>query len=56
MALTLRLYVLYLSGNNLQILPDMSPNDRFLNLGGECLLRGTPWVFILDRMGSSLKD
>jgi hypothetical protein len=22
----------------------------FLNWGGECLLRGTPWVFILDRM------
>jgi hypothetical protein len=22
----------------------------FLNWGGECLLRGTPWVLILDRM------
>jgi hypothetical protein len=22
----------------------------FLNWGGECLLRGTSWVFILDRM------
>jgi hypothetical protein len=22
----------------------------FLNWGGECLLRGTHWVFILDRM------
>jgi hypothetical protein len=22
----------------------------FLNWGGECLLRGTPWVFILDRI------
>jgi hypothetical protein len=22
----------------------------FLNWGGECLLRGTPWFFVLDRM------
>jgi hypothetical protein len=47
---TLRLCVLYLSGNNLQLLPDTSSNDFFSNWGGECLLRGTPWVFILDRM------
>jgi hypothetical protein len=48
--LTLRLCVLYLSGNNLQLLPDTSPNDWFFNRSGECLLRGTHWVFILDRM------
>jgi hypothetical protein len=47
MGLTLHLCVLYSSGKNLQILPDILSNDRFLNWSGECLLRGAPWVFYI---------